>query len=590
MRVAIFHWSRFVFALVATLLSVSTEAVTDAHVSQTIVTDCSEAGLRAALANGGLITLSCGTTPVTITLAAELQVTKDTIIDGSDLVTISGGKVTRVFHTGNYVAFTLQNITVSNGKPLSGDGSGAAIYGGWRGKVTVLHSRFEDNDGTSGNMETGGGAIFVAAGSTLIVRDSVFSGNRGTQGGAINNLLSNLTVENSQFIDNDSTAGGPVGYGYGGAIYTDGASEHPNDAIGGQIRIVQSVFRGNVAAGQGGAVQAWVYPPDQVVVSDTTFDSNQVIPRPDGSAFGGALRLGNGKMIVANTTFVNNLARNQGGAMWIGDDHTDVNLNNVTMVNNTAASVNGADGLGGGIMLASGTLSVNNATIASNHAGFMGGAIYGGGSNVVLKNTLIANNTADNPWSIKRQCAAVLIDGGGNLQFPTNNPTDPTRPECTTGVQVIDPHLNTLTDNGGPTWTMALSPTSPAIDAGSSSTCPAIDQRGVPRPQGGSCDSGAYEVVARLSLNPAIAFVGDQSFTLTMQGDNFESGSTIYWNGTALATTFIDRITLQASVPSTNLSAPTIVLISVIGSSLPSAIFQIVPLYGRVYLPFASHQ
>jgi hypothetical protein len=267
-----------------------------------------------------------------------------------------------------------------------------------------------------------------------------------------------------------------------------------------------------------------------------------------------------------------------------------VNLNNVTLVNNTAASVNGLDGLGGGIMLASGTLSVNNATIANNHAGFMGGAIYGGGSNVVLKNTLIANNTADNPWSIKRQCAAVLIDGGGNLQYPTNSPTDPTRPECTTGVQVIDPHLNTLADNGGATWTMALSPNSPAIDAGNTSTCPPIDQRGVPRPQGASCDSGAYEVVARLSLNPAIAFVGDQSFTLTVQGDNFGSGSTIYWNGTALATTFIDRITLQASVPSAKLSAPATIPITVIGSSLSNVPFQVVPLFGRVYFPFASNQ
>jgi predicted outer membrane repeat protein len=166
-------------------------------------------------------------------------------------------------------------------------------------------------------METGGGAIFVAAGSALVVRDSVFSGNRGTQGGAINSLLSSLTVENSQFINN-STAGGAVGYGYGGAIYTDGASEHPDDAIGGQIRIAKTVFRGNVAAGQGGAVQAWVYPPDQVFVSDSTFESNQVIPRPGGEAFGGALRLGNGRMTIANTTFANNLARNQGGAVWIG--------------------------------------------------------------------------------------------------------------------------------------------------------------------------------------------------------------------------------------------------------------------------------
>ena len=588
MKAAIFSWLHFALALAAALLLARAGIASAAQAAPTVVTDCTEAALRAAIANGGFITMSCGTSPFTITLTAQLEVTQDTILDGGNLVTISGGHATRVFHTANYSALTLQNLTVSNGRPLSGDGSGAAIYGGWRGRVTVLHSRFENNDGTSGNMETGGGAIFVAAGSTLVVRDSVFLGNRGTQGGAINNLLSSLTVENSQFIDNDSTAGGAAGYGYGGAIYTDGASEHPGDAIGGRIRIVKTVFRGNRAAGQGGAVQAWVYPPDQVLVSDTTFDSNQVILRPDGEAFGGALRLGNGKMIVANSTFVNNLARNQGGAVWIGDDDTSVNLNNVTIAGNTAASTNGADGLGGGIMVAGGTLSVNHATIAGNQAGFMAGAIYGGGSNVVVKNTIIANNTAHNPWNINRQCTAGLTNGGNNLQYPANNPTDPARPECAAGIQVIDPQLSMLADNGGPTWTMALRPDSPAIDIGHAAACLPADQRGIPRPQGSSCDSGAYEVVTRLALSPPAAFAGDRSFTLTVLGGNFGAGSTVYWNGTPLATSFVDRIMLQAVVPSAKLSAPANIPVTVTGSNLAGATIQILPLRSRIFLPSLS--
>jgi hypothetical protein len=585
LKPVIFFSIFIVAALIVIFPPANTGPAVQALATTSVVTDCTASALRAAVTNGGLIALSCGPAPMTITLSTELQVPKDTIIDGRNLVTISGGNVTRVFHTANYVALTLQNLTVSNGRPLSGNGSGAAIYGGWRGKVTVLHARFEHNDGTSGNMETGGGAIFVAAGSILVVRDSVFIGNRGTQGGAINNLLSGLTVENSQFINNDSTAGGTVGYGYGGAIYTDGASEYPNDALGGWIRITGSVFRGNIAAGQGGAVQAWVYPPDQVLVSETTFDSNQVVPRPGGDAFGGALRLGNGKMTVANTTFTNNLARNQGGAVWIGENTTDVTLNNVTLVNNAATSVNGADGLGGGIMLASGLLRMNNVTMAHNHAGFLGGAIYGGGSNVTLKNTIIAHNTANNPWNIQRQCTAVLTDGGNNLQYPANNPTDPARPDCTAGIQVTDPQLNPLADNGGSTWTMALPPGSPAINAGNTATCLLTDQRGIPRPQGSSCDIGAYEVVTHLSLNPSIAFAGDSGLTLTVLGDDFGAGDSIYWNGTALATSFVDRITLQAVVSGTKLSAPANIPITVTRSSLPSTIFQILPLQGRVYLP-----
>jgi hypothetical protein len=58
--------------------------------------------------------------------------------------------------------------------------------------------------------------------------------------------------------------------------------------------------------------------------------------------------------------------------------------------------------------------------------------------------------------------------------------------------------LGPLQDNGGPTWTMALGPGSAAMDAGNDAICAAdpvntLDQRGVVRPQGAHCDSGALE-------------------------------------------------------------------------------------------------
>ncbi len=67
------------------------------------------------------------------------------------------------------------------------------------------------------------------------------------------------------------------------------------------------------------------------------------------------------------------------------------------------------------------------------------------------------------------------------------------------GNLVGDPMLAALADNGGPTQTMALTPISPAIDAGDDSNCAAdpvsgVDQRGVSRPQGAHCDMGAYEL------------------------------------------------------------------------------------------------
>lgn len=67
--------------------------------------------------------------------------------------------------------------------------------------------------------------------------------------------------------------------------------------------------------------------------------------------------------------------------------------------------------------------------------------------------------------------------------------------------------LGSLADNGGPTNTQALGAGSPAIGAVLlPGDCPATDQRGALRPQGG-CDVGAYEV--------APPFIGAASETST---------------------------------------------------------------------------
>ena len=70
-----------------------------------------------------------------------------------------------------------------------------------------------------------------------------------------------------------------------------------------------------------------------------------------------------------------------------------------------------------------------------------------------------------------------------------------------------DPRLGLLQDNGGETWTRALLANSPAIDQGDNSSCPALDQRGLSRPQGLACDIGAYEFgdAADLALTVAVS-------------------------------------------------------------------------------------
>ena len=83
-----------------------------------------------------------------------------------------------------------------------------------------------------------------------------------------------------------------------------------------------------------------------------------------------------------------------------------------------------------------------------------------------------------------------------------------------------DPKLAALADNGGPTFTRALMPGSPAVGAGDDNGCPGTDQRGVARPQGASCDIGAYESAPPTATTVAAPAITTTSATLLGQASN----------------------------------------------------------------------
>lgn len=65
-------------------------------------------------------------------------------------------------------------------------------------------------------------------------------------------------------------------------------------------------------------------------------------------------------------------------------------------------------------------------------------------------------------------------------------------------------------------------------------------------------------------LNPSSTVPGSTPYTLTVTGDGFVSGSTVYWNGTALATTYASSSKLTATVPATDLATPNTATVTVI--------------------------
>ena len=76
---------------------------------------CTQVALQTALDSGGEIQCNCGAGLVTIVLNAPLLVSQNTILDGGQIV-LDGDLTFRIIDKAKFVDFTLQNLTLRNGK------------------------------------------------------------------------------------------------------------------------------------------------------------------------------------------------------------------------------------------------------------------------------------------------------------------------------------------------------------------------------------------------------------------------------------------------------------------------------------------
>ncbi len=535
-----------------------------ATIAVTNTNDSGTGSLRQAIANaaaGDTIAFASNLANQTITLTTgQLTINKNLTIDGGGAanLTISGNNASRVFEVPALQA-TFRNLIIANGRvngntELSAGGGiktgdsgtiltvdncrfnnnvaghgGGAIFSGFKGNATVTNSKFNGNIGTGGNTERGGGAIATKSAGSLVVKGSEFTNNKGINGGAINSLLGTLTVENSIFKNNDTTAGssGNGTMGYGGAIYTDGANASGANSlpgpIGGTITIRNSQFDGNIGAGQGGAMFLFGYSGDKVIVDKSTVINNKIIKDGTNNALGGGIRIGVDNFTITNTTIANNTALSQGGGLWVGENSKG-SITNSTLSGNKADDGQG-NGLGGAIAFINGSnpVSVTNTTIAYNSAGFMGGAFWGGGNNITLTNTIVGYSTAGNPWGVKINTGSQFSDGGSNLQWPPKKSTDPSDMNITSSPSLIiaDPKLDpTLKDNGGGLLTHALLTGSPAINTGKITTL-TTDERGFTRDS--KPDIGAVEFGTNGVSNPGISITQSGGNTNVTEGGTTDS-------------------------------------------------------------------
>jgi hypothetical protein len=200
--------------------------------------------------------------------------------------------------------------------------------------------------------------------------------------------------------------------------------------------------------------------------------------------------------------------------------------------------------------------------------GLGGGASVSSGAIAKLFNTLLAGDTAsgDPAHAItSADVAGLFTSQGHNL---VGDGSDGSGFSSKLGDQVgtaaspINPLLGPLQNNGGPTWTLAPQPGSPAINAPGlpkSPVAPKLDQRGVPRDT--APDIGAFEVSPVASVpvltapGPQSAYSGSSfSFPLGSFTDAGPTGTwkvTVNWgdnSSTAFSMTAAGTLTAKAHV------------------------------------------
>lgn len=478
----------------------------------------------------------------TITLSSTLTVSRPLTIEGHPLrpLTISGNNAVRPFHAQR-TALTISDMTIANGRASGAtdlDNSGGAILND-QSTLTIRDSVLRNNSAARG------GAIFART-STLNVTNSTLSGNSAIDGGAIYTQFVFLTfvpecpatIANSTLANNSATNGGAIynsgichtqvddtrvennaASTNGGGIYNDGG-----------LTVQRSSLNGNTANHDGGGI----YNVDFATVKSSTFSGNaastgggirngEFVPSPGGP-------VATGTMTLERSTFVGNLANRARNLIETGEARS--------------CGYNRGGGLynEGTATLTANTFSGNHAEVYRPGPSCIGGDGRGGGiasyHDLTARGNIVAGNTGQVADVTCGCFGNNFVDAGFNIIGGT---------AAEAGLQTDAQGNPVLSNNGGPTQTVALVRGSRAIDAGNSFGA-AADQRGTPRPkdyasvdnaQGGDgSDIGAFEYVDPDAAPPTVeasssplpngAGLNDSDVTVSITASDEAGGSGVW--------------------------------------------------------------
>lgn len=414
--------------------------------------DCSlrEAIIAAnAAAGDDIITLPAGT--YTLSLAGtgedaaatgDLDITSNLTINGAGGLTtaVNANNIDRGFHIVGTQTVVINNLRIKEGQAPNGAASNGSPGGGIlidNGTVTLSGLTVTSNNAGSGGNGDGAAGFNGACGGGIAILNGTVSINEGT------------------ISSNDAGNGGTGAAGFAGG---SGGSGGGICLSGGTLTLMNSEIQNN-DAGAGGS------------------GGGMGDPSGAGGDGGGVALLGGTGTLTNNTLAFNAAGGGEtgGGGGAIATSGGAVTIKNNTITINGPGGGTTTPGEGGGVFRSAGTLTIGNSIVAEN---------------------------VPAPGGTSPDCSGTVTSSGFNLIGIGTGCTGPTNgvngDEVGTGTSPIEPlfDLAGLTDNGGPTQTVAIQSGSPALNTGDNATCASQDQRGETRLLSSSdaCDKGAFEL------------------------------------------------------------------------------------------------
>ncbi|MCC5877847.1 MAG: InlB B-repeat-containing protein [Candidatus Sumerlaeia bacterium] len=366
-----------------------------------------------------------------------------------------------------------------------------------------------DGNATTHPQNSGGGIHIPSGGGAPIgiptLRNLTFLNNNAESGGGMYLNLSfqdtptSATFTNLRFIGNSSVPN----YSYpGGGLWANAGTNV-------ELHFVNCLFEDNFASVGGGASVS-----GNVTFDSCTFRDNYspYTGGPSGfSGIGGGLYIGGGHATVINSLFLGNES-SEGGAIKA---HAPFVVRNSTFSGNDGS-------LGASITLTNignpgEPVTIESCTFANNYSSNRGSVVFSSpdGRNIIFRNNLVWGNEDEGgsssfelTWSSGSQISHNIIEGGNQTLIDGGF-------TGASDIFDIDPQIEELADNGGPTRTHRVPFEGPAtmiaesVGGGNWNGIPEEDQRGVSRPTSGMRTLGAFEPEPNIFVDIAATGSGD---------------------------------------------------------------------------------